>query len=111
MAKLNASRNPTFSTEMEAMERTTPGHYSEWNKRHQQLLDNDQYLKDQKDDEGFSVVDAINTCPLVPQRLKFLIQRFQRWLLHVYLNVWIRECSEIVQRRKNLMSQYIVIWK
>lgn len=44
MAKLNASRNPTFSTEMEAMERTTPGHYSEWNKRHQQLLDNDQYL-------------------------------------------------------------------
>jgi len=23
----------------------------------------------------------------------------------------IRECSEIVQRRKNLMSQYIVIWK
>lgn len=50
MAKLNASRNPTFSTEMEAMERTTPGHYSEWNKRHQQLLDNDQYLKDQKED-------------------------------------------------------------
>ena len=43
MAKLNASRNPTFSTEMEAMERTTPGHYSEWNK---------------KDDEGFSVVDG-----------------------------------------------------
>lgn len=58
MAKLNASRKPTFSTEMEAMERTTPGHYSEWNKRHQQLLDNDQYLKDQKDDEGFSVVDG-----------------------------------------------------
>ena len=29
-----------------------------WNKRHQQLLDNDQYLKDQKDDEGFSVVDG-----------------------------------------------------
>lgn len=24
----------------------------------QQLLDNDQYLKDQKDDEGFSVVDG-----------------------------------------------------
>jgi hypothetical protein len=58
MANLKASENPTFSTEMEAMERTTPGHYSEWNKRHQQLLDNDQYLKDQKDDEGFSVVDG-----------------------------------------------------
>lgn len=62
MAKLNASRNPTFNTEMEAMERTTPGHYSEWNKRHQQLLDNDQYLKDQKDDEGFSVVDICMIC-------------------------------------------------
>ena len=58
MAKLNASRNPTFNTEMEAMERTTPGHYSEWNKRHQQLLDNELYLKDQKYDEGLIVVDG-----------------------------------------------------
>ena len=60
MAKMNASRNPTFSTEMEAMERTTPGHCSEWNKRHQQLLDNDQYLKNQKDDEENKEEDEEN---------------------------------------------------
>lgn len=50
MANLKASDNPTFNTEMEAMERTTPGHFSEWNKRYQQLLDNDQYLKEKLDE-------------------------------------------------------------
>lgn len=58
MANLNASATSTFNTEMEAMERTTPGHFSEWNKRHQQLLDNDQYLKDRADDNGISVVSG-----------------------------------------------------
>ena len=66
MANLKASDNPTFNTEMEAMERTTPGHYSEWNKRHQQLLDNDQYLKDQKDVEGYTVVAVSYTNLTLP---------------------------------------------
>ncbi len=60
MANLTASANPQYSSTMEAMERTTPGHYKEWNDRHQQLLDNDEYLKQQKvDGEGlaFSVTE------------------------------------------------------
>ena len=44
MANLTASESPVFNTTMEAMERTTPGHYEQWNRRHQQLLDNDQFL-------------------------------------------------------------------
>lgn len=56
MADLKAT--PQYSNTMEAMERTTPGHYSEWNNRHQQLLNNDEYLKQRADDEGFSVVDG-----------------------------------------------------
>lgn len=60
MAQITASNNPEYNPSMEAMERTTPGHYSEWNRRHQQLLDNDEYLKQQKvDGEGlaFSVTE------------------------------------------------------
>lgn len=58
MANLKAAENPVFSVVMEAMERTTPGHFSEWNKRYQQLINNDQYLKNKADDNGFSVVEG-----------------------------------------------------
>lgn len=58
MATIKASSAPQFKSEMEAMERTTPAHYSEWNRRHQQLLDNDQALKNKSDDDGISVVDG-----------------------------------------------------
>ena len=47
MANLTAATNPELVLTMEAMERTTPAHYEEWNRRHQQLLDNDKYLNDQ----------------------------------------------------------------
>lgn len=47
MANLTAVTNPELVLTMEAMERTTPAHYEEWNRRHQQLLDNDKYLNDQ----------------------------------------------------------------
>lgn len=50
--------SPNFNTQMEEMERTTPGHYSEWNKRHRQLLDNDEYLKQNEENRGLSVVDG-----------------------------------------------------
>lgn len=60
MANLTAAANPELVLEMEAMERTTPAHCDEWNRRHQQLLDNDGYLKRKKaDGEGiaFSVTE------------------------------------------------------
>ena len=44
MSKIVLSESPVFSTNMEAMERTTPAYYDEWNIRHKQLLENDQYL-------------------------------------------------------------------
>ena len=47
MANLTAATNPELVLSMEAMERTTPAHYEEWNRRHQQLLDNDKYLNEQ----------------------------------------------------------------
>ena len=60
MAKLTAADNPKLVLEMDAMERTTPAHYNEWNTRHQQLLDNDKYLEQQKVDGAglaFSVTE------------------------------------------------------
>jgi hypothetical protein len=59
MAKISSSENPVFNPEMEAMERTTPAHYTEWNNRHEQLLNNDQYLKNQVDATGFCVEDGM----------------------------------------------------
>ena len=47
MANLTAAANPELVLEMQAMERTTPAHYDEWNRRHQQLLDNDKFLHEQ----------------------------------------------------------------
>ena len=44
MANLTAAANPELVLEMQAMERTTPAHCDEWNRRHQQLLDNDKFL-------------------------------------------------------------------
>lgn len=47
MASLTAAMNPELVLSMEAMERTTPAHYDEWNTRHQQFLDNDKFLAEQ----------------------------------------------------------------
>ena len=46
MSNIILSESPEFNTNMEAMERTTPAHYDEWNHRHKQLLENDQFLHD-----------------------------------------------------------------
>ncbi len=45
----NISVTSSFNASMEAMTTKTPGHCDQWNTRHQQLLGNDQYLKDQVD--------------------------------------------------------------
>ena len=45
----NLTVESKFNVQMEAMTTKTPGHCDQWNTRHQQLLDNDQYLKDQVD--------------------------------------------------------------
>jgi hypothetical protein len=58
MSTVHAADDPAFSPEVEAMERITPGYYHEWNTRFQQLLDNDQYLKNQMDALGLSVEDG-----------------------------------------------------
>ena len=38
-----------FNAKMEEMTTKTPGHCDQWNTRYQQLLGNDQFLKDQVD--------------------------------------------------------------
>ncbi len=56
----NLKVEPKFDTNMEAMTTKTPGHCDQWNTRHQQLLDNDEYLKQQKVDGAglaFSVTE------------------------------------------------------
>lgn len=45
----NLTVESDFNVQMEAMTTKTPGHCDQWNTRHQQLLGNDQYLKDQID--------------------------------------------------------------
>lgn len=45
----NLTVTPEFNVEMEAMTTKTPGHCDQWNTRYQQLLGNDQYLKEQID--------------------------------------------------------------
>ena len=45
----NLAVTSQFNTAMEAMTTKTPGHCDQWNSRHEQLLGNDQYLKDQMD--------------------------------------------------------------
>ena len=50
MANITPAADPTFNTTMEAMDRTTPGHYSQFNSRNEQLINNDQYLQDHKAD-------------------------------------------------------------
>lgn len=44
MANIVLSESPAFSIKMGAMEKTTPAHCDEWNRRHKQLLENDLYL-------------------------------------------------------------------
>lgn len=44
MVNITAAENPEIVLEMQAMERTTPAHYDEWNRRYQQFLDNDKFL-------------------------------------------------------------------
>lgn len=50
MANITPAANPSFNTTMEAMERTTPAHYSQFNTRNEQLLNNDEYLNKHKAD-------------------------------------------------------------
>ena len=45
----NLTVESKFNVQMEEMTTKTPGHCDQWNTRHKQLLDNDQYLKDQVD--------------------------------------------------------------
>lgn len=62
MANIIPAENPSFNSTMTAMERTTPAHYEQFNSRYQQLIDNEQYLQNQKADGaglGFSVVNGI----------------------------------------------------
>lgn len=47
MANITATDNPEIVFEMQAMERTTPAYYNEWNRKYQQLLDNDKFLYEQ----------------------------------------------------------------
>jgi hypothetical protein len=58
MAMITANENPELNLEMEAMDRNTPAHFSEWNTRHQQLLDNDSNLNQQLAALGLEVVDG-----------------------------------------------------
>lgn len=58
MAKIVASNNPELQLEMEAMDKNTPAHYSQWNERHQQLLNNDACLADEIEARGLVVVDG-----------------------------------------------------
>lgn len=60
MGHIILSEDPKFDVKMEAMEVTTPGHCNEWNKRHKQLLENDQYLKKQID-KNPSQENVLNT--------------------------------------------------
>lgn len=61
MANITPAADPTFNTTMEAMDRTTPAHYSQFNSRNEQLINNDQYLKNQKADGAgleFTITEA-----------------------------------------------------
>lgn len=49
MGKLTATGTPELKLEMEAMQRTTASYCDEWNRRYQQLLDNDKCLKNEQD--------------------------------------------------------------
>lgn len=48
MANITPAADPSFNTTMEAMDRNTPAHYAQFNTRNEQLLNNDQYLYDNK---------------------------------------------------------------
>lgn len=48
MANITPAANPSFNTTMEAMDRNTPAHYSQFNTRNEQLLNNEQYLYNNK---------------------------------------------------------------
>ena len=50
MANITPDENPSFNTTMEAMDRTTPAHYQQFNSRYKQMLNNEQHLKNQKAD-------------------------------------------------------------
>lgn len=58
MATIKASDEAELNLEMEAMDRTTPGFYKEWNDRNQQLLNNDSNLNQQLAALGLEVVDG-----------------------------------------------------
>lgn len=58
MAKITANSNPELKLEMEAMDRNTPAHFSQFNERNQQLLDNDKALSEEMTGKGLTVVDG-----------------------------------------------------
>jgi hypothetical protein len=58
VATIKASDEAELNLEMEAMDRTTPGFYKEWNDRNQQLLNNDSNLNQQLAALGLEVVDG-----------------------------------------------------
>ena len=55
MSNLTVSGEPVFHKEIEAFEKSTPGHYTKWNGTNQDLLENDCYLNENKaDGKGIS---------------------------------------------------------
>lgn len=48
MANLTIPDVPGFNEEIEAFEKTTPGHFEKWNGTNQKLLENDAYLEQNK---------------------------------------------------------------
>lgn len=58
MAKITANSNPKLKLEMDAMDRNTPAHFSQFNERNQQLLDNDKVLLEEMTSKGLTEVDG-----------------------------------------------------
>lgn len=68
MENLTAEQNPELKLDMEALRETTEGHCDEWNRRHQQLLDNDSYLNNAVKAKGAPVHIGM-TAPSDPSAL------------------------------------------
>ena len=58
VANITANTNPELKLEMEALDRNTPAHFSQFNERNQQLLDNDKALLEEIIGKGLTVVDG-----------------------------------------------------
>lgn len=51
---------PVYKDTMQAMTTTTPGHCDQWNVRHQQLLNNDSWLKNQLEEQNAGLMSAVD---------------------------------------------------